>query len=108
MKLPEIIGIAGTNGAGPDGRGGTSGNGSGGNGSGGAGVDPIENLGRQLVAAGVLDEAGLAAVKSAATERNATAAKRAAHAMNVKTLKRVFALLLYALAAYMLYRGLNT
>lgn len=33
---------------------------------------------------------------------------RAAHAMNVKTLRRVFALLLYALAAYMLYRGLQT
>jgi 2-oxoisovalerate dehydrogenase E1 component len=43
-------------------------------------VDPIENLGRQLVANGVFDEAGLAAVKSAATERNAAAAKRAAAA----------------------------
>ena len=43
-------------------------------------VDPIENLGRQLVAAGVLDEAGLAAVKAAAAERNAVAAKRAAAA----------------------------
>lgn len=32
---------------------------------------------------------------------------RAAHAMNVKTLRRVFALLLYALAAYMLVRGLG-
>jgi uncharacterized membrane protein YfcA len=32
---------------------------------------------------------------------------RAAHAMNIRQLKRVFALLLYALAAYMLYRGLS-
>jgi uncharacterized membrane protein YfcA len=32
---------------------------------------------------------------------------RAAHAMNVRQLKRVFALLLYALAAYMLYKSLG-
>jgi uncharacterized protein len=32
---------------------------------------------------------------------------RAAHRMNVNQLKRAFALLLYALAAYMLYRGLS-
>jgi uncharacterized protein len=32
---------------------------------------------------------------------------RAAHAMPVKQLKRVFAFVLYALAAYMLYRGLT-
>lgn len=32
---------------------------------------------------------------------------RAAHAMNVRQLKRVFALLLYGLAGYMLYRGLT-
>ncbi|MFN3297732.1 sulfite exporter TauE/SafE family protein [Caldimonas sp.] len=31
---------------------------------------------------------------------------RAAHAMNVKQLKRAFAMLLYGLAAYMLYKGL--
>jgi uncharacterized membrane protein YfcA len=31
---------------------------------------------------------------------------RAAHAMNVKQLKRAFAVLLYGLAAYMLYKGL--
>ena len=35
-------------------------------------VDPIENLSRQLVATGVLDEAGLAALRAAASERNAT------------------------------------
>jgi 2-oxoisovalerate dehydrogenase E1 component len=43
-------------------------------------VDPIARLGRQLVAAGVLDEAGLASVTGAAAERNARAAKRAAAA----------------------------
>ena len=43
-------------------------------------VDPIAQLGRSLVAAGVLDEAGLAAVTLAATERNARAARRAAAA----------------------------
>ena len=43
-------------------------------------VDPIENLGRQLVESKVLDEAGLAAVKQAAADRNAAAAKRAAAA----------------------------
>jgi uncharacterized membrane protein YfcA len=32
---------------------------------------------------------------------------KAAHAMPVKQLKRVFALILYVLAAYMLYRGLT-
>ena len=32
---------------------------------------------------------------------------RAAHRLNVKQLKRVFAFVLYALAAYMLYRGLT-
>ncbi|MDP2095481.1 MAG: sulfite exporter TauE/SafE family protein, partial [Hydrogenophaga sp.] len=32
---------------------------------------------------------------------------RAAHALPVKTLKRVFASILYALAAYMLYKGLS-
>jgi len=41
-------------------------------------VDPIENLGRQLVANGVLDDAGLEAVKQAATDRNSKAAQRAA------------------------------
>jgi 2-oxoisovalerate dehydrogenase E1 component len=43
-------------------------------------VDPIENLGQQLVKNKVLDEAGLAAVKQAAAERNAKAAKRASEA----------------------------
>jgi uncharacterized membrane protein YfcA len=32
---------------------------------------------------------------------------RVAHGMDVRKLKRVFALVLYALAAYMLYRGLT-
>jgi uncharacterized membrane protein YfcA len=32
---------------------------------------------------------------------------RAAHALNVRQLKRAFAVLLYLLAAYMLYKGLN-
>jgi uncharacterized membrane protein YfcA len=32
---------------------------------------------------------------------------RAAHAMNVRQLKRAFAFLLFALAAYMLYKGLR-
>jgi uncharacterized membrane protein YfcA len=31
----------------------------------------------------------------------------AAHALDVKPLKRIFALLLFALAAYMLYKGLS-
>jgi 2-oxoisovalerate dehydrogenase E1 component len=43
-------------------------------------VDPIENLGRQLVGNKILDEAGLAEVKKAAADRNAAAAKRAAKA----------------------------
>jgi uncharacterized membrane protein YfcA len=33
---------------------------------------------------------------------------RAAHAMNVRQLKRVFAVMLYVLAAYMLYKAINT
>jgi 2-oxoisovalerate dehydrogenase E1 component len=41
-------------------------------------VDPIAQLGRALTAAGVLDEAGLAAAHAAAAERNARAARRAA------------------------------
>jgi uncharacterized membrane protein YfcA len=32
---------------------------------------------------------------------------RTAHAMNVKSLKRAFALVLYLLAAYMLYKALT-
>jgi uncharacterized membrane protein YfcA len=32
---------------------------------------------------------------------------KAAHAMNVKQLKRVFACILYVLAAYMLYKGFS-
>jgi uncharacterized protein len=32
---------------------------------------------------------------------------RAAHAMDVAQLKKVFAMLLFALAAYMLYKGLS-
>ena len=43
-------------------------------------VDPIANLSGQLLTTGVLDEAGLAAIKAAAVERNARAAKRAAEA----------------------------
>jgi 2-oxoisovalerate dehydrogenase E1 component len=43
-------------------------------------VDPIEGLGRQLVANDIVDEAGLAAIRRAAAERNARAAKRAAEA----------------------------
>jgi uncharacterized protein len=33
---------------------------------------------------------------------------KAAHALPVKQLKRVFAFLLYSLASYMLYRGLTS
>ena len=43
-------------------------------------LDPIEGLKRQLVAAGVADEAALAAVEAGARERNARAAVRAAAA----------------------------
>src|SRR5512134_2621979 len=43
-------------------------------------VDPIENLSRQLVATGLLDEAGLDAIRAAAVDRNSRAAKRAAEA----------------------------
>ena len=43
-------------------------------------VDPIASLSGQLLTTGVLDEAGLAAIKAAAVERNARAAKRAAEA----------------------------
>ncbi len=43
-------------------------------------VDPIENLGRQLVDTKILDEEGLAKVRKAAAERNAKAAKRASEA----------------------------
>ena len=43
-------------------------------------VDPIASLSGQLLTTGVLDEAGLAAIKAAAVERNARAAKRAAAA----------------------------
>ncbi len=43
-------------------------------------VDPIENLGAQLIAEGILDEDGLAEVKKAAAERNAAAAVRASKA----------------------------
>ena len=43
-------------------------------------VDPIAQLGGRLLAAEVLDEAGLAAVTASAAERNARAAKRAAAA----------------------------
>ena len=43
-------------------------------------VDPIENLGRQLVASKVLNKDELDAVKQAAAERNAKAAKRASEA----------------------------
>jgi 2-oxoisovalerate dehydrogenase E1 component len=43
-------------------------------------VDPIAQLGAQLVATGVLDEAGLTAVTAQAAERNKRAARRAAAA----------------------------
>ncbi|MFV2063146.1 MAG: thiamine pyrophosphate-dependent enzyme, partial [Chloroflexota bacterium] len=43
-------------------------------------VDPITQLSGQLVAAGVLDDVGLADLKSAAAARNARAAQRAAEA----------------------------
>ena len=43
---------------------------------------------------------------AAASVLTAPLGARAAHAMNVRQLRRVFALLLYALAAYMLYKAL--
>ena len=43
-------------------------------------VDPIDRLERQLVEAGVADEAGIAAVEAGARERNARAAVRASRA----------------------------
>ena len=46
-------------------------------------------------------------VSATATVLMAPLNKKAAHALPVKQLKRVFALILYALAAYMLYRGLS-
>lgn len=45
---------------------------------------------------------------SAASVLMAPVGVRAAHALPVKTLKRVFAFILYALAAFMLYKGLST
>ena len=44
---------------------------------------------------------------AAASVTMAPQGARAAHAMDVAQLKRVFAMILYALAAYMLYRGLG-
>jgi uncharacterized membrane protein YfcA len=46
------------------------------------------------------------AVIASASVLMAPLGARAAHAMNVQQLKRAFALLLYLLAAYMLYKGL--
>ncbi|MFN5046944.1 sulfite exporter TauE/SafE family protein [Roseateles sp.] len=47
------------------------------------------------------------AVIAAASVTKAPLGAKAAHAMNVKQLKRAFALLLFVLAAYMLYKGLS-
>lgn len=47
------------------------------------------------------------AVIAVASVSMAPLGARAAHAMNVRQLKRAFALLLFALAAYMLYKGLR-
>jgi uncharacterized membrane protein YfcA len=47
------------------------------------------------------------AVIAAASVTMAPLGAKAAHAMNVKQLKRAFALLLFVLAAYMLYKGLS-
>ncbi|MDZ5456630.1 sulfite exporter TauE/SafE family protein [Azohydromonas lata] len=47
-------------------------------------------------------------VVAAASVTLAPVGARAAHALDVKQLKRAFAFLLYALAAYMLYKGLNS
>jgi uncharacterized membrane protein YfcA len=49
---------------------------------------------------------GLAVIACASVLLAPVGAK-AAHAMNVKQLKRVFALMLYGLAAYMLYKALG-
>jgi uncharacterized protein len=46
-------------------------------------------------------------VIAAASVTMAPLGAKAAHAMNVKQLKRAFALLLFVLAAYMLYKGLS-
>ena len=43
---------------------------------------------------------------AAASVLTAPLGARVAHSLDVRRLKRVFALLLYALAAYMLYKGL--
>jgi uncharacterized membrane protein YfcA len=48
------------------------------------------------------------AIIAVASVLTAPLGARAAHAMNVKQLKRAFALLLYLLASYMLYRGMTT
>ncbi|HRI18810.1 MAG TPA: sulfite exporter TauE/SafE family protein, partial [Burkholderiaceae bacterium] len=58
-------------------------------------------------AAGYLYLPALAVVASASVLL-APRGARAAHAMDVGQLKRVFAVLLYGLAAYMLYKGLTT
>ena len=47
------------------------------------------------------------AVIAAASVLFAPLGAKAAHAMNVKQLKRAFACVLYLLAAYMLYKGLT-
>jgi len=48
------------------------------------------------------------AVIATASVLTAPLGAKAAHALPVKQLKRVFACVLYALAAYMLYKGLST
>ena len=47
------------------------------------------------------------AVLSLASVSMAPLGARTAHGMNVTQLKRIFAMLLYALASYMLYRGVK-
>jgi uncharacterized membrane protein YfcA len=47
------------------------------------------------------------AVIATASVLTAPLGAKAAHALPVKQLKRVFACVLYALAAYMLYKGLS-
>jgi uncharacterized membrane protein YfcA len=48
------------------------------------------------------------AVVAAASVTLAPMGARAAHALDVRQLKRAFAVLLYLLSAYMLYKGLSS
>ena len=47
-------------------------------------------------------------VVSLASVVTAPLGARVAHSLDIRQLKRVFALMLYALAAYMVYKGLNS